>query len=119
VLAARGLGSATVMAGHSLGEYSAHVAAGTLELTEAVRLVRRRGELMQDAVPVGVGAMAAILGLDAARLRCARAEGRSRRATSLARADSDPATRPSSAALWPGARREARADARCRRFTAS
>jgi len=53
------------MAGHSLGEYSALVAAGTLELADALRLVRRRGELMQDAVPVGVGAMAAVIGLDA------------------------------------------------------
>ncbi|MCG8463084.1 MAG: ACP S-malonyltransferase [Holophagales bacterium] len=58
----------TLVAGHSLGEYSAHVAAGTLELGDALRLVRRRGELMQEAVPVGEGAMAAILGLDAAAL---------------------------------------------------
>jgi len=49
-------------AGHSLGEYSAHVAAGTLTLEDALRLTRRRGELMQEAVPVGVGAMAAIMG---------------------------------------------------------
>jgi len=51
------------VAGHSLGEYSAVVAAGGLPLPEALRLVRRRGELMQAAVPVGEGAMAAILGL--------------------------------------------------------
>lgn len=56
------------VAGHSLGEYSALVAAGALSLTDAVKIVRRRGELMQEAVPVGVGAMAAILGLDAAKL---------------------------------------------------
>jgi len=52
------------VAGHSLGEYSALVAAGTLDLADALRLVRRRGELMQEAVPVGEGAMAAILALD-------------------------------------------------------
>lgn len=50
-------------AGHSLGEYSAHVAAGTLPLGAAARLVRERGQRMQAAVPVGVGAMAAVLGL--------------------------------------------------------
>ena len=54
------------VAGHSLGEYSALVAAGTLKLADAVSLVRRRGQYMQQAVPVGVGAMAAILGLEAA-----------------------------------------------------
>jgi [acyl-carrier-protein] S-malonyltransferase len=53
-------------AGHSLGEYSAHVAAGTLSFADALRTVRRRGQYMQEAVPVGDGAMAAILGLDAA-----------------------------------------------------
>jgi [acyl-carrier-protein] S-malonyltransferase len=53
-------------AGHSLGEYSAHVAAGTLSFADALRTVRRRGQYMQEAVPVGTGAMAAILGLDAA-----------------------------------------------------
>ena len=52
------------VAGHSLGEYSAHVAAGTLAFADAVRTVRRRGRYMQEAVPVGTGAMAAILGLD-------------------------------------------------------
>jgi [acyl-carrier-protein] S-malonyltransferase len=52
-------------AGHSLGEYSAHVAAGTLSFADALRTVRRRGRYMQEAVPVGAGAMAAILGLDA------------------------------------------------------
>src|SRR6202158_326071 len=53
-------------AGHSLGEYSALVAADALDFGAALRLVRRRGELMQAAVPVGEGAMAAFLGLDAA-----------------------------------------------------
>ena len=52
-------------AGHSLGEYSAHVAAGTLSFADALRTVRRRGQYMQQAVPVGEGAMSAILGLDA------------------------------------------------------
>jgi [acyl-carrier-protein] S-malonyltransferase len=51
------------VAGHSLGEYSAHVAAGTLTFAGAVRTVRNRGKYMQEAVPVGVGAMAAILGM--------------------------------------------------------
>jgi [acyl-carrier-protein] S-malonyltransferase len=54
-----------MVAGHSLGEYSAHVAAGTITFSDAVRLVRHRGRYMQEAVPVGTGAMAAILGLDA------------------------------------------------------
>ena len=60
----RGIDAAFV-AGHSLGEYSAHVAAGTLSFADALRIVRRRGQYMQEAVPVGEGAMAAILGLDA------------------------------------------------------
>jgi [acyl-carrier-protein] S-malonyltransferase len=56
---------ASFAAGHSLGEYSAHVAAGTLSFADALRTVRRRGRYMQEAVPVGEGAMAAILGFDA------------------------------------------------------
>jgi len=51
------------VAGHSLGEYSAHVAAGTISFSDAVRTVRSRGKYMQEAVPVGTGAMAAILGM--------------------------------------------------------
>ena len=64
-----------VVAGHSLGEYTALVVAGSLSLAEAMPLVRARAEAMQDAVPVGAGAMAAILGLDAAAVRagCAAA----------------------------------------------
>jgi len=54
-----------VVAGHSLGEYSALVAAGGISLSDAVYAVRRRGEMMQEAVPVGEGTMAAVLGLDA------------------------------------------------------
>jgi [acyl-carrier-protein] S-malonyltransferase len=63
LLASRGLEPA-MMAGHSLGEYSAHVAAGTMLFADAVRLVRHRGRYMQEAVPAGAGAMAAVLGLD-------------------------------------------------------
>jgi [acyl-carrier-protein] S-malonyltransferase len=58
-----------VVAGHSLGEYTALVAAGAIPLAEALPLVRFRAEAMQDAVPVGAGAMAAVLGLDAAAVR--------------------------------------------------
>jgi len=68
VLAAHGVEPGLV-AGHSLGEYSANVIAGTFAFADAVRIVRRRGRYMQAAVPVGAGAMAAILGLDAASVR--------------------------------------------------
>ncbi|MBI3456182.1 MAG: ACP S-malonyltransferase [Candidatus Rokubacteria bacterium] len=64
-LAERGL-TPDVAAGHSLGEYSALVVAGALAFRDAVRVVRYRGEFMQEAVPVGTGAMAALLGLDLA-----------------------------------------------------
>jgi [acyl-carrier-protein] S-malonyltransferase len=63
-----------VVAGHSLGEYSALVAAGSLTLTQAVPLVRFRAQAMQDAVPVGQGAMAAILGMDAQKVVAGCAE---------------------------------------------
>ena len=64
VLQSQGMTPSYVV-GHSLGEYSAHVAARTLSFTDAVRAVRNRGKYMQEAVPVGVGAMAAILALPA------------------------------------------------------
>jgi [acyl-carrier-protein] S-malonyltransferase len=67
LLESRGIAPAFV-AGHSLGEYSANVVAGTFAFDDALRLVRRRGRYMQEAVPVGEGAMAAILGLDADRV---------------------------------------------------
>lgn len=74
---ARGGPAPTLVAGHSLGEYTALVCAGALDFTAAVRLVEHRGRLMQDAVPVGTGAMAAVLGLDddAVRAVCAEAAG--------------------------------------------
>ncbi|MCA1632808.1 MAG: ACP S-malonyltransferase [Acidobacteria bacterium] len=68
-LEAEGVAGPVLVAGHSLGEYSALVAAGALSLGEAVRVVRKRGRYMQEAVPVGAGAMAAILGLDAETVR--------------------------------------------------
>jgi [acyl-carrier-protein] S-malonyltransferase len=64
LLISKGLQPALV-AGHSLGEYSANVAAGTMAFADALQIVRRRGRYMQEAVPVGVGAMAAIVGLGA------------------------------------------------------
>ncbi|HET9626131.1 MAG TPA: ACP S-malonyltransferase [Kofleriaceae bacterium] len=74
VLAERGL-AFDVVAGHSLGEWSALVAAGALELADAIRLTHLRGTFMQEAVPAGQGAMAAIMGLEPAPLRamCAQA----------------------------------------------
>jgi [acyl-carrier-protein] S-malonyltransferase len=65
---AEGLDEPDYVAGHSLGEYSALVAAGVIDFADAVRIVRNRGTYMQEAVPVGTGAMAAILGLDAAEV---------------------------------------------------
>ena len=72
---AEGGAAPAAVAGHSLGEYSALVAAGVLTLADALPLVRFRAQAMQQAVPVGVGAMAAILGLDSAAVRegCAKA----------------------------------------------
>ena len=73
---AEGGAAPAVLAGHSLGEYSALVAAGSLTLAQAAPLVRFRAQAMQEAVPVGTGAMAAILGLDAAKVidGCAQAQ---------------------------------------------
>jgi [acyl-carrier-protein] S-malonyltransferase len=70
VLASVGL-SPSFVAGHSLGEYSAHVAAGTIDFADAVRTVRSRGQYMQEAVPVGTGAMAAILMLGLPEIQAA------------------------------------------------
>jgi [acyl-carrier-protein] S-malonyltransferase len=78
LLESRGVGPSFV-AGHSLGEYSANVAAGTLAFGDALRLVRRRGQYMQEAVPVGEGAMAAILGLDADGVAAACQEAQAER----------------------------------------
>jgi [acyl-carrier-protein] S-malonyltransferase len=74
VLAEHGI-TAAFAAGHSLGEYSAHVAAGTLSFSDAVKTVRNRGRYMQEAVPAGQGAMAAILALPAEKIAalCAQA----------------------------------------------
>lgn len=71
--AERGL-TPMMVAGHSVGEYSALVVAGALRFREAVRLVRKRGQFMQDAVPVGKGAMAAVIGVQVARLEALCAE---------------------------------------------
>jgi len=68
VLQSKGI-TASYVAGHSLGEYSAQVAAGTLSFSDAVRTVRNRGKYMQEAVPVGVGAMAAVLALTIEKVR--------------------------------------------------
>ena len=83
VLAANGI-LPDFVAGHSLGEYSANVSAGTMTFADAVRIVRRRGRYMQEAVPVGTGAMAAILGSDLATVRRACDEAAQGEVVSLA-----------------------------------
>ncbi len=91
-LEAKGIfvGSAAFVAGHSLGEYSALCAAGALSLTDTARLLRTRGRAMQAAVPVGVGAMAAILGLDFATVTAIAAEAAQGEVCQAAN-DNDPA----------------------------
>lgn len=69
VLQSKNAGQPTMMAGHSLGEYSALVCAGVLNFADAIKLVELRGKLMQEAVPEGTGAMQAIIGLDDASIR--------------------------------------------------
>jgi [acyl-carrier-protein] S-malonyltransferase len=90
VLRQQGIAPA-ITAGHSLGEYSAHVAAGTLKFRDAVRAVHHRGRYMQEAVPVGEGAMAAILGLpiDALRTLCFHVVDEVRAAHQLKKTGSD------------------------------
>ena len=81
---------AAFVAGHSLGEYSALAAAGALSLGDAARLLRTRGSAMQQAVPVGVGAMAALLGLDLEAVRAVAAEAAQGEVCEAAN-DNDPA----------------------------
>jgi len=85
-----GLGTASFVAGHSLGEYSALCAAGALTLSDTARLLRIRGQAMQDAVPVGVGAMAALLGMDFAQATEVAAEAAQGEVCQAAN-DNDPA----------------------------
>ncbi|ETA52011.1 ACP S-malonyltransferase [Ponticoccus alexandrii] len=84
------IGAAAFVAGHSLGEYSALTAAGSLTVADAARLLRLRGKAMQEAVPVGEGAMAAILGLDLAAVRTLVAEAAEGEVLAAAN-DNDPA----------------------------
>ncbi len=84
------IGAAAFVAGHSLGEYSALTAAGSLTLADAARLLRLRGKAMQEAVPVGEGAMAAVLGLDLAAVRKLVAEAAEGEVLAAAN-DNDPA----------------------------
>ncbi|MDX5403000.1 MAG: ACP S-malonyltransferase [Rhodobacterales bacterium] len=85
-----GIADAAFVAGHSLGEYSALAAAGALSVADAARLLRTRGRAMQEAVPVGVGAMAALLGLDFAAARAVAEEAAQGQVCQAAN-DNDPA----------------------------
>jgi [acyl-carrier-protein] S-malonyltransferase len=89
-LEAEGLGASDCVAGHSLGEYSALCAAGAIGVGDAARLLRLRGEAMQAAVPVGEGAMAALLGLDLAAVEAVAAEAAEGAVCAVAN-DNDPA----------------------------
>ncbi len=85
-----GVGSAAFVAGHSLGEYSALCAAGAMALADTARMLRLRGTAMQEAVPVGEGAMAAVLGLDLAAVEAVAAEAAQGEVCEAAN-DNDPA----------------------------
>ncbi|MEO1468457.1 MAG: ACP S-malonyltransferase [Pseudomonadota bacterium] len=85
------IGEGAFVAGHSLGEYSALAAAGAIDVATAARLLRLRGEAMQKAVPVGVGAMAAVLGLDIGAVRAVAEEAASEGEVCEAANDNDPA----------------------------
>ncbi|WP_050929439.1 ACP S-malonyltransferase [Aestuariivita boseongensis] len=85
-----GIDAASFVAGHSLGEYSALAAAGALSVSDAARLLRARGQAMQEAVPVGVGAMAALLGLDLDAVRAVAEEAAGDQVCQAAN-DNDPA----------------------------
>ena len=83
-----GIGAPAFVAGHSLGEYSALVAAGALSLSDAVRTVRARGRYMQEAVPVGTGAMAAVLGAELGEIERVCVEARGDQVCSIANLNS-------------------------------
>jgi len=85
------VGSAAFVAGHSLGEYSALCAAGAMRLDDTARMLRLRGQAMQEAVPVGLGAMAAVLGLDLTAVEAVAAEAAAGGGVCEAANDNDPA----------------------------